>query len=564
MESIESFLKNFLVSDHRVAVIKGDWGVGKTHYWNSFYTKHSEGLDFNAYSYVSLFGVNSIGDIKKALYHCATPINEKKYKELILSETDRTMIRYRNGFWGWLKYNSLSKFLIHFGKNDFFGFKTDNLLSSLEYKFVNNYLVCIDDVERKGNSLEVKEIMGVIDELARRKGCKVVLILNEDNLHDETAKKQFLEYREKVIDVEIKYDPTPEKNLRKVFYETDSDFLLLKVLANDLGIKHIRILNKIKTSLVNLRNELSLAEDKVRESFINRLVLFSVVYYSGVPGVDYALFKESIKNIHVFDHMLDDKKDDSVYSFINSLDVIYERAEIAFDDDIDFYLKNGYLSTESNIRGIIEEKNKQYKEHKALCDVNNVWDIFSDSFKDNESEFISKIKCVINDNLSHIPVAHFIGLIDILNRLKIDCDSYIEAYADAFVSQDDAYTAFRNLYVEIFGNEKLGLLIQKKLMDKKPEETNLENVLYKIIEGKFNHSDIAYLNSFSEDDYLKWILSRNQDALDLVRKGLLRFKSMQELTEEQQKITNKAIGALTKLASRSSLNKLRVSRLLNN
>ncbi|EHW5329185.1 hypothetical protein OSK18_07440 [Escherichia coli] len=564
MESIESFLKNFLVSDHRVAVIKGDWGVGKTHYWNSFYTKHSEGLDFNAYSYVSLFGVNSIGDIKKALYHCATPINEKKYKELILSETDRTMIRYRNGFWGWLKYNSLSKFLIHFGKNDFFGFKTDNLLSSLEYKFVNNYLVCIDDVERKGNSLEVKEIMGVIDELARRKDCKVVLILNEDNLHDETAKKQFLEYREKVIDVEIKYDPTPEKNLRKVFYETDSDFLLLKVLANDLGIKNIRILNKIKTSLVNLRNELSLAEDKVRESFINRLVLFSVVYYSGVPGVDYALFKESIKNIHVFDHMLDDKKDDSVYSFINSLDVIYERAEIAFDDDIDFYLKNGYLSTESNIRGIIEEKNKQYKEHKALCDVNNVWDIFSDSFKDNESEFISKIKCVINDNLSHIPVAHFIGLIDILNRLKIDCDSYIEAYADAFVSQDDAYTAFRNLYVEIFGNEKLGLLIQKKLMDKKPEETNLENVLYKIIEGKFNHSDIAYLNSFSEDDYLKWILSRNQDALDLVRKGLLRFKSMQELTEEQQKITNKAIGALTKLASRSSLNKLRVSRLLNN
>lgn len=564
MESIESFLKNFLVSDHRVAVIKGDWGVGKTHYWNSFYTKHSEGLDFNAYSYVSLFGVNSIGDIKKALYHCATPINEKKYKELILSETDRTMIRYRNGFFGWLKYNSLSKFLIHFGKNDFFGFKTDNLLSSLEYKFVNNYLVCIDDVERKGNSLEVKEIMGVIDELARRKGCKVVLILNEDNLHDETAKKQFLEYREKVIDVEIKYDPTPEKNLRKVFYETDSDFLLLKVLANDLGIKNIRILNKIKTSLVNLRNELSLAEDKVRESFINRLVLFSVVYYSGVPGVDYALFKESIKNIHVFDYMSDDKKDDSVYSFINSLDVIYERAEIAFDDDIDFYLKNGYLSTESNIRGIIEEKNKQYKEHKALCEVSNVWDIFSDSFKDNESEFISKIKCVINDNLSHIPVAHFIGLIDILNRLRIDCDSYIEAYADAFVSQDDAYTAFRNLYVEIFGNEKLGLLIQKKLMDKKPEETNLENVLYKIIEGKFNHSDIAYLNSFSEDDYLKWILSRNQDALDLVRKGLLRFKSMQELTEEQQKITNKAIGALTELASRSSLNKLRVSRLLNN
>lgn len=78
-----------------------------------------------------------------------------------------------------------------------FGFKTDNLLSSLEYKFVNNYLVCIDDIERKGSALEIKEIMGVIDELARRKNCKVVLILNEDNLHEETAQQQFLEYREK-------------------------------------------------------------------------------------------------------------------------------------------------------------------------------------------------------------------------------------------------------------------------------------------------------------------------------------------------------------------------------
>ncbi|HDS4929810.1 TPA: hypothetical protein QHZ12_004947, partial [Escherichia coli] len=154
----------------------------------------------------------------------------------------------------------------------------------------------------------------------------------------------FLEYREKIIDVEIKYDPTPEKNLRKVFCETDPDFLLLKNLANDLNIKNIRILNKIKSSLVIFRDVLKLAEDKVRESFINRLVLFSVVYYFGVPGVDYASFKESIKNVHAFDYMLDDKDEkeevNSVYSFVNSLDVIYERAESAFDDDIDFYLKN--------------------------------------------------------------------------------------------------------------------------------------------------------------------------------------------------------------------------------
>lgn len=135
---------------------------------------------------------------------------------------------------------------------------------------------------------------------------------------------------------------------------------MLKNLVNDLNIKNIRILNKIKSSLVIFRDVLKLAEDKVRESFINRLVLFSVVYYFGVPNVDYASFKESIKNIHAFDYMLDDKDEkeevNSVYSFVNSLDVIYERAESAFDDDIDFYLKNGYVSSESNILNIIKEK----------------------------------------------------------------------------------------------------------------------------------------------------------------------------------------------------------------
>ncbi|HFI7922457.1 TPA: P-loop NTPase fold protein [Escherichia coli] len=567
MESIEVFLKNFLDSDHRVAVIKGNWGVGKTHYWNSFYTKHSKKLDFNAYSYVSLFGINSIGDIKKALYHCATPINEKKYKELILSETDRTMIRYRNGFWGWLKYNSLSKFLILFGKNDFFGFKTDNLLSSLEYKFVNNYLVCIDDIERKGSALEIKEIMGVIDELARRKNCKVVLILNEDNLHEETAQQQFLEYREKIIDVEIKYDPTPEKNLRKVFYETDPDFLLLKNLVNDLNIKNIRILNKIKSSLVIFRDVLKLAEDKVRESFINRLVLFSVVYYFGVPSVDYASFKESIKNIHAFDYMLDDKDEkeevNSVYSFVNSLDVIYERAESAFDDDIDFYLKNGYVSSESNILNIIKEKNEQYRDNRVLCEVYKIWDVFRNSFKDNESEFIFQIERVINDSLLRIPIGQFVGLINVLIKLDRDCNNIIEAYADAFVNKDNAYATFNSLRVEIFGNEELGFRIEKKLKDRNPDDYNLDKIIKKIAGGRFNHSDVNILNSFSKDDYVNWILSCDQDALNLVEETMLKFKGMQHPTDEQKSITDKAIEALEEVASKSTLNKLRVNKILN-
>ncbi|MDX7241594.1 hypothetical protein SJ388_13830, partial [Escherichia coli] len=327
------------------------------------------------------------------------------------------------------------------------------------------------------------------------------------------------------------------------------------------------ILNKIKSSLVIFRDVLKLAEDKVRESFINRLVLFSVVYYFGVPSVDYASFKESIKNIHAFDYMLDDKDEkeevNSVYSFVNSLDVIYERAESAFDDDIDFYLKNGYVSSESNILNIIKEKNEQYRDNRVLCEVYKIWDVFRNSFKDNESEFIFQIERVINDSLLRIPIGQFVGLINVLIKLDRDCNNIIEAYADAFVNKDNAYATFNSLRVEIFGNEELGFRIEKKLKDRNPDDYNLDKIIKKIAGGRFNHSDVNILNSFSKDDYVNWILSCDQDALNLVEETMLKFKGMQHPTDEQKSITDKAIEALEEVASKSTLNKLRVNKILN-
>lgn len=67
--------------------------------------------------------------------------------------------------------------------------KALGVVSTLEYALVNNYIICFDDLERKGNGLSVKDIMGLIDELAQRKNCKIILVFNEDSLSDENDKK---------------------------------------------------------------------------------------------------------------------------------------------------------------------------------------------------------------------------------------------------------------------------------------------------------------------------------------------------------------------------------------
>ncbi len=58
--------------------------------------------------------------------------------------------------------------------------------------------------------------MGLVDELAQRKSCKVILVFNEKSLDSDKDKEDFNKYREKVVDIELKYDPPYDENLQCV------------------------------------------------------------------------------------------------------------------------------------------------------------------------------------------------------------------------------------------------------------------------------------------------------------------------------------------------------------
>ncbi|MDV5363529.1 hypothetical protein QM066_27645 [Klebsiella pneumoniae] len=91
--SITKILDEFLASDDREshAVIKGEWGVGKTHFWNRYYEgkRNKREIDQVAYSYVSLFGLNSIEEIKKKLFPSTIPLNQKLYREDLLEKNNK-------------------------------------------------------------------------------------------------------------------------------------------------------------------------------------------------------------------------------------------------------------------------------------------------------------------------------------------------------------------------------------------------------------------------------------------------------------------------------------------
>ncbi|EAR6897237.1 hypothetical protein NI479_000191 [Salmonella enterica] len=88
MSKVLKALDAFLKSDNKVLVIKGDWGVGKTFFWNKYYENNINNLSQLAYSYVSLFGKNSLSDLKKEVFHSAKPIKKDRIAQSFQQQTE--------------------------------------------------------------------------------------------------------------------------------------------------------------------------------------------------------------------------------------------------------------------------------------------------------------------------------------------------------------------------------------------------------------------------------------------------------------------------------------------
>ena len=87
-----------------------------------------------------------------------------------------------------------------------------NLAGGFRYlvsETISNTLICIDDLERKGKHLRTADIMGVVSQLKEAKRCKVIFIMNVDEL-PEDDKKEFETYFEKVVDAVVEFQPTAQ------------------------------------------------------------------------------------------------------------------------------------------------------------------------------------------------------------------------------------------------------------------------------------------------------------------------------------------------------------------
>jgi len=231
MERIDKLVKNYLEQSTEYALmINGEWGSGKTHYYN-YTLKKLVSETSNSYNqkfkplYISLFGLNSLEEIQRLLFLEIHPFFKSKTA----------------------KISSAALKIIANGASNFFsfgGFETKDIENSLidfnEDKF-KDYVIFFDDIERRGDGLkDITLFIGFVNSLIENNG-KVVLIAFQNEIDE------FENLREKVIGNIIEFKPEIGQvydDIIGAYSEKYTDYYEHLQYKKDLVIKNVEISGK--------------------------------------------------------------------------------------------------------------------------------------------------------------------------------------------------------------------------------------------------------------------------------------------------------------------------------
>ena len=233
MQDVKRFLDAFLDSENPgVIAIKGDWGAGKTYFVNH-YLQERPAISNKLVSFVSLFGLSDMEDIRRRIIPSA--ISAKKLKE----GKTTSWLRRTLGF-----ARRLPKV------SDF-----EEAFQAFEDYQTRILLIVFDDIERKADSLPLKNFLGLVNFLSEQASCKVIIILNEDQL-SEDDKKELGVFREKLIDREVLFAPSYTDNA-KLFFHDQQLFDRAVDVFTSVECRNLRVINKCYLAVKEFEKELS-------------------------------------------------------------------------------------------------------------------------------------------------------------------------------------------------------------------------------------------------------------------------------------------------------------------
>ncbi len=551
LSKVETKISDFLSTNTpEVMAIKGAWGVGKTFTWNklSKHAKNNNNIALEKYSYVSLFGINSLETFKSAIFEnlistdlIGTVANIDTFK----NNTQKLVEKFGRKYLPILKDIPLIK-----------GFSS--AVDSISFLSIKETVICIDDLERRGSNLNIKDVLGLISLLKEQRDCKVIILVNDG----EIGIDDYVKYREKVIDVEIEFDPTPSESASIAFSTNWSAYETAKNCSVKLGIKNIRLLKKIEKLVSEAEKYWLGREPEIRQQFISSLTLLAYSYYeqsnskSAPPLVFILKSGYDSWGFGLEEEESDEKKKWRNYLF----EYGYQHTD-ELDLKIADAVVKGYFDDEE-IKSLVNKQNSLIVANKSSNSFSGAWNLFHNTFANNEDELVNTLFDSLIENAKNIAPNNLNGTVSLFRELgrNVEAAHAIDGYIVARCHEPEIF----NLSNSHFFGDKIDSEIVDKFNKQfflNEKKQSAKEILLKISEKNgWNQKDIEILANTSAEDYYAIFTSEIGDHLHRIVKKCLEFGQFSTSDEKQKTIASNAKAALIKIAKESNVNMIRVRR----
>jgi len=172
MEDLVESILDYIRSDYTdyAIMINGEWGSGKTYFWNHKIRNRIESMHINGKQYttiyMSLYGISNLEEISKKIFIETTQLMDKNLKKFMNNHSQTTIPEYaKTGL----------------DMANFFGVtQNGDRIDYADFFSTDDKILCFDDLERA--NVDVIDILGYINNFVEHDHIKTIIICNEKEL----------------------------------------------------------------------------------------------------------------------------------------------------------------------------------------------------------------------------------------------------------------------------------------------------------------------------------------------------------------------------------------------
>ena len=555
MEELVESILDYVRADYTdyAIMINGEWGSGKTYFWNNKIRKKIDTMKLNGKQYttiyMSLYGISNLEDISKKIFIETTQLMDKNLRKYMNNNKQTSIPEYAKTGLDMANLFGISKNGERFNYGDFFS--------------TDDKVLCFDDLERA--NVDVIDILGYINNFVEHDHIKTIIICNEKELSTKLKSnnlemktfiatymldkqgellktdkpivekiKSQIEYvfdkaneyeriKEKLIGETFEYIPKFDYIINGILMRYESDQELIRFLRentniiistfNKSGTRNLRILKHALNDFQKVFEMTSKNYPNISNRVIQTMLIFTIAISFEIKAGKITKDKfvdikdnEEYKSILVSSRVLMDNKQFYIKEFDNNYYYNF-KAEYRFFKFIEYYVRTRIFDMrlfKENMDLIIDKSaTRNMPAYKRIL-TEEYWKISDDEFSNIIDEVIDNIKS---------------GEIEIIDLVKLY--AYFNYFSKKKLIKYNI-TALKNLFIDGMNiasvNSRYCEDVEKELskIAIQDEEKEMEEVLKKFYSLNEQLKDKMYKEK--ADEIFKYIPMRMERFYDIFEK----------------------------------------------